>query len=134
MFLQIYADGASRGNPGQGAIGVVIVDECGKKLATTSQHIGIVTNNQAEYKAAIAALQMAHKLGATEVILHLDSELVARQLTGRYKVRSASLYPLYLEALELARGFRGFTAIHIAREKNAQADALANMALKKFSS
>jgi ribonuclease HI len=131
MRLSIYADGASRGNPGPGAIGAAIIDEYGRNLAGISQNIGLSTNNQAEYKAAIAAIRKAKELKAKEVTLYLDSELVVNQLNGKYKVKSTLLYPLYMEAAKLMKEFNKFVAIHIPREENKIADALARAALRK---
>jgi len=91
----IHADGASRGNPGLAAIGATLKDAEGQVLAAVSQRIGRATNNQAEYRALIAALEKAISLGASEVDIYLDSELVVRQLTGRYRVKSAILKPPY---------------------------------------
>lgn len=132
MRLKIYTDGASSGNPGPAAIGVSIRDENGKKLVSLSRHIGLATNNQAEYRAVIAALEAAIKLKPTEVTLHLDSELVARQLTGIYKVKSPSLANLYSQAWKLAKGFRDLTIVSVSGSENKEAHALAQTALKKF--
>ena len=87
----IYADGASLGNPGPAAIGAIIKDEQGQLLDVVSQRIGPATNNQDEYKALIAALEKAVKLGAGEVEINLDSELLVRQINGKYRVRNAAL-------------------------------------------
>jgi ribonuclease HI len=103
MHLRIYADGACRGNPGPAAIGAVIIDEQQRELVKISEYIGQGTNNKAEYRAVIAALKEAIKFNPTEATLFLDSELVARQLTGNYKVKSASIIPLYNEAVRLLR-------------------------------
>jgi len=129
-ILVINADGASRGNPGPAAIGATIKDENGRLLATVSQSIGRTTNNQAEYRALIAALEKAIGLGAREVDIRLDSELVIRQLQGRYRVKNAALRPLYLRVRELLDRLEGFTLKHIPREQNAEADRLANAALR----
>ncbi|MCZ2110253.1 MAG: ribonuclease HI family protein, partial [Dehalococcoidia bacterium] len=95
MRLTVYADGASRGNPGPAAIGVTIRDATGQELATVSERIGVGTNNQAEYRAAIAGVRLARKLGATGLDLRMDSELVVRQLSGQYRVKNAALQPLF---------------------------------------
>lgn len=131
MRLSIYADGASKGNPGPGAIGAVVLGEHGEELAKISESIGLATNNRAEYEAVIAAMKTASKFNATEAILYLDSQLVVNQLMGKYKIRSASLQPLYAEAMEQIKGFKKLNIVHIPREKNKIADALANAALKK---
>ena len=124
----IHADGASRGNPGLAAIGATLKDEGGQVLAAISQRIGRATNNQAEYQALIAALEKAISLGASEVDIYLDSELVVRQLTGRYRVKSVVLKPLYRQVKGLQGQLVGFTITHIPRQQNAEADNLANLA------
>ena len=130
MKLIINTDGLSKGNPGTAAIGATIKDERGKMLATISQRIGVTTNNVAEYKALIAALQKALKLKGTQVEVRSDSELMIRQLKGRYKVKSESLKPLYIEVTQLLVKFEGVTLKYIPRELNAAADKLANDAVK----
>jgi ribonuclease HI len=127
--LTIFSDGASQGNPGRAAIGAVIQDGQGKVISTISQAIGHTTNNQAEYRAIIAALEAAIKLGAEEVEVRADSELVVKQLNGRYKVKKASLRPLYQEVVRLTGALKAFTITHIPREQNREADRLANKAL-----
>ena len=129
MHLMIYADGACRGNPGPAAIGVVIKDQRGSSIKI-SEYIGLGTNNKAEYSAVIKALKEAIKLNPDEVTLYLDSELVVRQLTGRYKVRSKSILPLYVEACELLKRFVKVSVVHVPREYNAEADALATAVLR----
>ena len=130
MKLIINTDGLSKGNPGTAAIGGTIKDERGKILATISKRIGIGTNNVAEYQALIAALQKAIKLGGTRVEIRADSELMIRQLNGRYKIRSAGLAPLYLEVGKLLGQFEAVSLKHIPRELNTEADKLANDSLK----
>lgn len=125
----LYTDGASRGNPGPAAIGAVLKDCKGKLLGTISETIGQATNNQAEYQAVIAALKQALRLGAQRVELRADSELVVRQLNGRYRVREAHLKPLYAEVKALAGRLKEFRVVHIDREENKDADRLANVAL-----
>jgi ribonuclease HI len=100
-------------------------------LASVSQRIGRTTNNQAEYRALIAALEKAISLEARRVDIRLDSELVVRQVEGRYKVKKATLRPLYLRVGELLGRLEGFTLTHVPREQNAEADRLANAALKR---
>ncbi|MDD4859240.1 MAG: ribonuclease HI family protein [Dehalococcoidales bacterium] len=125
----IYTDGAARGNPGPAALGVVIKDEQNKILACLSRRLGVTTNNQAEYRALIAGLQQAISLGAKEVEIRSDSELMVRQLTGRYRVKNAGLKPLYDEAVKLLSRFTRCSYVNIPREQNCEADALANRAL-----
>ena len=127
--VTIWVDGASRGNPGRAAIGVIINDEQGELMARISQRIGTTTNNQAEYRAIIAALEKAIELGATHVVINSDSELVVRQLNGRYRVRKAELKPLHQKVKQLQSSLEEFTITHIPREQNKEADRLANKAL-----
>jgi ribonuclease HI len=128
-----YADGASRGNPGPAAIGAVLLDEEGRELHRSARRLGRATNNQAEYRAAIAALEAALGLGASGVELRVDSELLVRQLSGRYKVRNPRLIPLYKRVLGLRSRFVSFTVRHVSRAENRVADALANQALDQRS-
>jgi ribonuclease HI/probable phosphoglycerate mutase len=128
-----YADGASRGNPGPSAIGVVIFDGEGRELHRESRRVGHGTNNEAEYRAAIAALEAALGLGASRVELRMDSELVVRQLTGRYRVRNPRLAPLYGRAVDLRRRFQSVTFRNLPRVDNRLADTLANQALDRSS-
>ena len=125
----IHSDGASRGNPGLAAIGATIKDEQGKLIARISQRIGRTTNNQAEYRAIIAALEEATKLGARQVELNSDSELVVRQIKGEYRVKKVTLKPLYQRVKQLQSRLESFTINHIPRQQNIEADRLANKAL-----
>jgi len=125
----INADGASRGNPGPAAIGATIKDENGNILARISRHIGITTNNQAEYRAIITALEKAVNLGAKQVVLKSDSELVVKQINGRYKIKNAALRPLYQRVVRLAGRLEDLQVSYIPRTRNTEADALANKAL-----
>ena len=127
--LVIHTDGVSRGNPGQSAIGATIKDERGQLIASISRRIGWATNNQAEYKAIIAALETAIRLDARQVELNSDSELVVRQINGQYRVKKAALKPLYQRVKELQNRLEGFTIRHIPRQQNKEADKLANRAL-----
>ena len=126
----IFTDGASQGNPGLAAIGAIIKDEQGRVITSISQGIGRTTNNQAEYRAIIAALENAVSLGASQVDMRSDSELVVRQINGEYRVKNASLKPLYQKVKHLQNQFENFTITHILRQQNTEADSLANMALK----
>jgi ribonuclease HI len=125
----LYTDGASRGNPGPAAIGAVIRDVQGGILTRISRRIGKTTNNQAEYQAIIAALEEAKRLGAASVELRSDSELVVKQINGRYRVKNIALRPLYLRVGELLSSFQSYTAINISRYQNTEADRLCNAAL-----
>ncbi len=127
----IHADGASRGNPGLAAIGVTIKDEQGRLVAAISRRIGRTTNNQAEYRAIIAALEEAAKLGAEEAEVNLDSELVVKQVNGKYRVRKATLKPLYQRVKRLQSLLHNSTITYIPRQQNIEADNLANTALNK---
>ena len=124
-----YADGASRGNPGPSAVGVIIFDPAGREVHRQSLRVGVGTNNEAEYRGAIAALEAALGLGAAHVELRMDSELVVRQLTGRYRVRNPRLIPLYKRLLDLRVRFQSVTFRNIPRTGNRLADSLANQAL-----
>ena len=127
--LIAYTDGASRGNPGPSAYGVVVYDEDGKELHRSGKALGHGTNNQAEYHGAVAALEAALGLGATELELRMDSELIVRQLQGRYRVKNPKLIPLHNRLLALRDRLDGFTPVHVPRAQNKVADALANEAL-----
>jgi ribonuclease HI len=127
--LIIYTDGASSGNPGPAAIGAVIQDGQGRVISRISRRIGRATNNQAEYRAIITALGEAVRLGAGEVDIKSDSELVVKQLKGRYRVKKATLRPLYQEVVKLVGSLEAFSITHIPREQNREADRLANRAL-----
>src|SRR5881409_167060 len=109
----VFADGASRGNPGASAIGAVVYDQLGREVRVVSRRIGHATNNDAEYRAAIAGLEAALALGARHVELRMDSELVVRQLLGHYRVRNPRLKPLFGRLLELRRQFDTFAVNHI---------------------
>ncbi|MFC2072407.1 ribonuclease HI family protein [Chloroflexota bacterium] len=128
--LIIFTDGVSRGNPGPAAIGATIKNEQGKAISSVSQPIGQTTNNQAEYRAIIAALEEAIKLGAKHVEMRSDSELVVRQINGQYRVKKETLKPLYQQVKQLQNQFENFTITHIPREQNTEADSLANIALR----
>ena len=132
MHVIIYADGASWGNPGPAAIGALIKDDKQKVLLSISRYIGETTNNQAEYQAVIAALKEAIKLKANQATLYIDSELVAKQLLGSYKVKNIFLFPLHKEATELRKKFDGLTVIHVGHDGNHEAHVLAKAALQRF--
>jgi len=125
----IHADGASRGNPGPAAIGATIKDEQGKLIACISQGIGRTTNNQAEYRAVIAALEKAIRLGAEEVDINLDSQLVVKQISGEYRVKKPALKPLYQQVKQRQSLLKGFSIAYIPRRQNKEADCLASRAL-----
>ncbi|MDQ7820868.1 MAG: ribonuclease HI family protein [Armatimonadota bacterium] len=127
--LVLMVDGASRGNPGPAAIGVVVADARGRVVREIGEFIGQATNNVAEYRALLRALEEARALGAESVDVRSDSELLVSQLRGTYRVKSPDLGPLYLEAVRLLRSFTRYTVTKVPRGQNAAADALANQAL-----
>ena len=131
MKVVAYTDGASRGNPGPSSFGVVLFDADGRQVHSVSQALGRATNNQAEYRGAIAALEAALGLGAREVELRMDSELVVRQLSGRYKVRNPGLIPLHNRIRYLRKLFDSVSIVHVPRAQNREADRLANEALDR---
>ena len=124
----VYSDGASRGNPGPAAIGAAVYDSAGHEVHAVSRRIGRATNNEAEYRAAIAGLEAALALGARDVELVMDSELVVRQLNLRYKVRNPALRRLFGRIKDLQWRFASFEVRHVRREQNRRADELANLA------
>ena len=129
MKLVIHVDGGARGNPGPAAIGVVVSDPDGEVVEELAEPIGVTTNNVAEYRAVLRALERAAALGATELELVGDSELVARQLTGAYKVKHPSMKPLHAQALAALSGFTSWRIRTVPRAQNARADELVNEAL-----
>lgn len=126
-----HTDGGARGNPGPAAIGCVITDPDENKEYTISTYIGHTTNNQAEYRALLAAVEKAKELGATDVMCYLDSELVVKQMRGEYRVRDKDLAPLYLRIWKISQSFNRITYTHIPRSMNKKADTLVNAALDK---
>ena len=122
----VACDGAARGNPGPAGIGVQITDGDGSVLAEIAEGLGETTNNVAEYTAVIEGLRRAHELGARSVLLRSDSQLLINQLTGRYRVRSAHLQPLHRQVRDLASAFDDVEFRHVRRERNTEADRLAN--------
>ena len=129
MRLTVNVDGGARGNPGPSAIGVVVRDDSGQVVLERGEKIGDATNNVAEYKALIAGIGLAKELGADEVDLVGDSELVVKQVQGKYKVKNAGIKPLHAEAKAALAGFSDWTISHVRREMNADADRLVNEAL-----
>lgn len=131
--LHLYTDGGSRGNPGQAAIGAVLIDPLKNEvLREYGEAIGIYTNNIAEYQALIAGLKMAKDFCPNHLICHLDSELVVKQLNGEYRVKMATFQPLIEEINELRTHFPNLSFVHIRRDKNMRADALVNKALDEL--
>lgn len=123
----VSCDGASRGNPGPAGAGAQITDDAGVVLAEVAEGLGEATNNVAEYTAVILGLQRAHEIGAVDVLLRSDSQLLINQLTGRYRVKTPHLQPLHRRVRELAAGFEAIEFEHVRRERNTEADRLANL-------
>ncbi len=124
-------DGGARGNPGPAAIGVVVSDVDGNVLEELAEPIGVATNNVAEYRALLRGIEWARGLGADELEIVNDSELVARQLSGTYKVKHPAMKPLYDEAVTALRPLRSWQIRSVPRARNARADELVNRALDK---
>ncbi|HZO88402.1 MAG TPA: ribonuclease HI family protein [Chthonomonadaceae bacterium] len=122
-----YVDGAARGNPGPAGIGILIQDAGGNVVKEIGEPLGHTTNNVAEYTAMIRALEEARALGCDRLDVYTDSELMARQLNGRYAVKAPHLLPLYERARCLLRQFASATVTHVPRERNKRADALSNL-------
>jgi ribonuclease HI len=127
--LVLHLDGGARGNPGPAAIGVVIADPDGAVIDELAERIGVATNNVAEYEALLRGVARAAELGATELELINDSELVAKQLTGSYKVKHPAMKPLYDRARAALAGFDRWQIRSVPRAQNADADRLVNEAL-----
>ncbi len=129
MKLVVHVDGGSRGNPGPAAAASVVSTYSGEVLDEASELLGAVTNNVAEYRALLLGLARARALGADEVEVVNDSELIAKQVRGIYKVKHAAMRPLHKEALSALRGFDAWKIRTVPRAQNADADALVNVAL-----
>ena len=127
MDLTAYVDGAARGNPGPAGIGIYIEDGSGTVLKEIGEPLGRTTNNVAEYSALIRALEEGRALGGVTIKIFTDSELMAHQLNGRYKVKAEHLLPLYQRAARLLALFEKATVTHVRRELNKRADALSNL-------
>ncbi len=125
---EIYIDGASRGNPGPAGVGVVFVDGQAKPVRQFSAPLGVTTNNVAEYLALLYALQEALRAGLTDVTIKTDSELLARQLEGRYRVRDGQLRLFHDLARHVMQAFRRCRVEHVPRTQNTLADRLASRA------
>ena len=127
--VHIYVDGGARGNPGPAGIGVVIMDDKKNRLKEISKYIGEATNNTAEYTAIINGLEEALALGAREVVINMDSELAAKQLSGEYKAKNENIKALFERTLLILKRFSSFEIRHIERSKNKEADRLVNKAI-----
>ncbi len=130
----LYTDGASRGNPGQAGAGFALCDRQGNLLQEGYRFLGEKTNNEAEYEALLAGLEMAAAAGCRRLEVRADSQLMIRQLTGRYKVKNRRLVPLVLRVKELAGRFDHVAFVHVPREENRLADRLANRAIDEAAS
>lgn len=130
--LIIHTDGGARGNPGPAGIGVIARDEKNEVVFEISEYIGETTNNQAEYRAVVAAIKKAKEFGAEELDFYLDSELVVKQLKREYKVKNKDLAPLFVKIYNATISFKKVTFTHVPREFNKKADALANQAMDTF--
>lgn len=129
MRVIVHVDGGARGNPGPAAIAAVVADSDGLVLDEAAETIGEATNNVAEYRAVLLGIERARALGASELELVNDSQLIERQLTGRYKVKHPAMRPLHLDATAALRDFARWSIRSVPREDNEQADALVNQAL-----
>jgi ribonuclease HI len=124
--MTAYIDGAARGNPGPAGAGAYFPESDGRAPIELSEALGKATNNEAEYRALLLALEAARRHGAAELALFSDSQLLVEQMNGRYRVRAANLRPLHEEALRRTKAFRRFRISHVRREENREADRLAN--------
>ncbi|MBI4786600.1 MAG: ribonuclease HI family protein [Chloroflexi bacterium] len=129
--LILYTDGAARGNPGPAALGIVLTDPRGKEIEALGETIGRATNNEAEYRALLRGLERARTHHATEIEIRTDSQLLAQQLKGVYRVRAENLKPLHIQGQRALAQFARVAIRHIPREENRRADALANQALDR---
>lgn len=129
MKLIVHVDGGSRGNPGPAAGAAVLSTPDGEVVGEAMETLGVATNNVAEYRGLLLGLRKAAELGATEVDVVNDSELVAKQINGEYKVKHADMKPLHAEALAALGGFASWSVRSVPRAQNADADALVNQAL-----
>ena len=129
MRVIVHVDGGARGNPGPAAAAAVVSDPDGQVLDEAAEVLGVVTNNVAEYRGLLLGLQRAQELGATEVEVVNDSELVARQVNGEYKVKHADMKPLHRAATEVLESFERWSVRSVPRAQNTHADALVNQAL-----
>jgi ribonuclease HI len=134
VALRLHVDGASRGNPGEAGFGIHVTAPDGSEIAALFGYLGKATNNVAEYQALLHGLRFALARGAAAVEVFSDSELLVRQLEGRYRVKNAGLQPLYREAQSLLARFAKARVAHVPRERNREADALANRAVDERAS
>jgi len=133
-LLNMHIDGASRGNPGEASFGVYVADDKNQPVAELYGYLGRASNNVAEYQALLHALRYARAQGVRHVRVFSDSELVVKQMDGRYRVKHPDMIPLHREASTLLRGFEKASVTHVRREQNKDADRLANRALDEKAS
>jgi len=131
MSVSLYCDGASRGNPGPSGAGVVLLDEKGEQIFELSRYLDNGTNNEAEYRALVRGLEAAADLGVKQIEIFSDSELVVRQISGKYKVRNPRLRSLFDQAVSRLQQFDEYAIFHVGRELNQRADQLANEAIDR---
>lgn len=129
MKLTVYIDGAARGNPGPAGVGVLILDENGKTMEEHARYLGETTNNCAEYEALVDGLKLASKYVPCSITIYTDSELLFHQMSGSYRVKNERIAVYFREAQNILPKFENFEIFHINREKNKQADRLANKAV-----
>ncbi|MFH1830133.1 MAG: ribonuclease HI family protein [Pseudomonadota bacterium] len=127
--ITIYTDGAARGNPGPAGAGAILTDEDGRVIVEVCRYLGEMTNNQAEYRALLLAIEEAKRIGATNVVIFSDSELVVKQIKGDYRVKNEGIKPLHEKILKLLQEIGEYTIDHVLRENNKHADRLANLAI-----
>lgn len=131
--LNLYSDGACRGNPGYGGAGAVLFDEKGNTVATVRRFLGLCTNNVAEYRALILGLEEALKRKCRRLHIFLDSELLVKQINGTYRVKNSQLKVLMYDVQRLLSSLDGYTVEHVDRSQNHVADRLANEAIDEAS-
>ncbi len=128
---QLFSDGASKGNPGPAGAGWILINDRDSVVVKDSQYLGEATNNEAEYQALLLGLKNALSIGVQKIRIHMDSELLVRQLTGLYQVRNPRMAVYFHQVQDLLVKFLKYDIIHIPREKNREADAMANEAIRK---
>ena len=133
MKAILYADGASRGNPGPAGAGAVLIDGTGRVIAELTKYLGVATNNVAEYEGLIVGLERAQRLGVDDLEVRMDSKLVVEQMSGRWKIKHPNMKPLALKAGALYATFPKRTIAHVPRDQNEIADALSNRAIDEAS-
>ena len=126
LSCKLFTDGASRGNPGEAGAGIVLLDKEDNEIAARSSYLGQCTNNVAEYEALLLGLKTARELNCSRLSIFMDSQLIVRQVSGRYKVKNVHLKPLFSNAMDLLKTFDTWSIAHVPRKQNKRADELAN--------